>query len=131
MGKATPIDLQQIQRKLLAAFERHGSDGRAITLQSLAASVGAHGNAKEFRLALKDLIDRGLVRRAGEDPLPGSAIGFRLVAPVLRGHADKTDDQFGLNGTFSSSAEETKPPRRHRASIPLTRQGKRPAVARS
>ncbi|MDX3965557.1 MAG: hypothetical protein QHD01_03035 [Bradyrhizobium sp.] len=93
MKRAIPIDLQQIQRKLLAAFERHGSDGRAITLQSLAASVVAHTNAKELRLALKDLIDRGLVRRAGEDPIPGSPIAFRLAAPVMRAGVDKTEDQ--------------------------------------
>lgn len=78
MERAIPLDLQQIERRLLAAFERHGGDGRAITLQSLAASVGAHANAKEFKLALKDLIDRGLVRRAGEDPIPGSPIAFGL-----------------------------------------------------
>ena len=89
MERAIPIDLQQIERKLLAAFERYGSDGRAITLQSLATSVGTHGNAKEFRLALKDLVGRGLVRRAGEDPIPGSAIAFRLVAPVMRGGVGK------------------------------------------
>lgn len=117
MEKTIPIELQQIERKLLAAFERHGSDGRAITLQSLAASVGAHGNAKEFRLALKDLVDRGLVRRAGEDPIPGSAIAFRLVAPVTRERGSKTEDQSVLNGTPSSSAERTKSPRRHRASM--------------
>ncbi len=117
MEKAIPIDLQQIERKLLAAFERHGSDGRAITIESLAASIGAHRNAKELRLALKDLVDRGLVRRAGEDPIPGSAIAFRLVAPVLRGRAGKTEDQSALNRMPSSSAEETKPPRRHRASM--------------
>jgi hypothetical protein len=77
MERAIPLDLQQIERRLLAAFERHGGDGRAITLQSLAASVGAHANAKEFKLALKDLIDRGLVS-AGEDPIPGSPIAFGL-----------------------------------------------------
>jgi hypothetical protein len=118
MERAIPIDLQQIERKLLAAFERYGSDGRAITLQSLATSVGTHGNAKEFRLALKDLVGRGLVRRAGEDPIPGSAIAFRLVAPVMRGGVGKTEDQSNLSRARSVSVEQSKPPRRHRSSMP-------------
>ena len=118
MERAIPIDLQQIERKLLAAFERYGSDGRAITLQSLATSVGTHGNAKEFRLALKDLVGRGLVRRAGEDPIPGSAIAFRLFAPVMRGGVGKTEDQSNLSRARSVSVEQSKPPRRHRSSMP-------------
>ncbi len=118
MERAVPIDLEQIKRKLLAAFERHGSDGRAITLQSLVASIGTHATTKEFRLALKDLIDRGLVRRAGEDPIPGSAIAFRLVAPVMREREGKTEDQSVFNATPSGSAEKTQPRRRHRASMP-------------
>ncbi len=43
------------------------------------------GQRKGARARLKNLVDRGLVRRAGEDPIPGSAIAFRLARPVSSG----------------------------------------------
>lgn len=106
MKREIPENLQQVERKLLAAFERHGNDGRAMTIESLVASSGARSNAKELALALKNLVDRGLVRRAGEDPIPGSAIAFRLVTAASRERGDKAGDQPALSGSPATPAEQ-------------------------
>ncbi|UWU75382.1 hypothetical protein N2603_35905 [Bradyrhizobium huanghuaihaiense] len=72
-------DPQQLERRLLKLFERHGSNGRAVTLESLAANVGMQQQAKDLLLALGNLVTRGLVKRAGDNPIPGSPVAFRLV----------------------------------------------------
>ena len=72
-------DPQQLEHRLLKLFERHGSDGRAITLESLAANVGMQQQAKDLLLALGNLVARGLVKRVGDNPIPGSPVAFRLV----------------------------------------------------
>lgn len=72
-------DPQQLERRLLKLFERHGSDGRAITLESLAANVGMQQQAKDLLLALGNLVTRGLVKRAGDNPIPGYPVAFRLA----------------------------------------------------
>ncbi|QOG16350.1 MULTISPECIES: hypothetical protein [Bradyrhizobium] len=72
-------DPQQLERRLLKLLERHGGDGRAITLESLAANIGMQQQAKDLLLALANLVTRGLVKRAGDDPIPGSPVAFRLV----------------------------------------------------
>lgn len=109
MESGTSTNLQQIEPKLLAAFERHGSDGRAMTIESLAVTAGVARRSKELALALKRLVERGPVRRAGEDPLPGSAIAFRLVTPLSRDRIDKAKDQPAATGSPSSPAESTMP----------------------
>lgn len=78
MESGTSANLQQIERKLLAAFERHAADGRAMTIESLAATAGIAGRPKVLTLALKHLIERGLLRRAGEDPIPARQLHFAL-----------------------------------------------------
>ncbi|WP_439402681.1 hypothetical protein ACNJYA_09780 [Bradyrhizobium sp. DASA03068] len=70
---------QHLERRLLKIFERHGSDGRAIILESLAANVGVQQQAKDLLLALGNLVTRRLVKRAGDNPIPGSPVAFRLV----------------------------------------------------
>lgn len=62
MKNAMLNDPQQLERKLLTVFERHGSDGRAITFESLAANIGMQQQAKDLLLALGNLVRRGLVR---------------------------------------------------------------------
>ena len=116
MENGISAKLQQIERTLLAALERHGSDGRAITIESLAATAGVAGSTNELALALKHLVERGLVRRAGEDPIPGSAIAFRLVRPVSRDEIAKAEDQSGLPST---PAEQMSP----RPLVPARRAG--------
>jgi hypothetical protein len=106
METGIPTNVQQIERKLLAAFERHGGDGRAITIESLAASADTPGRTRELALALKNLVDRGLVRRAGEDPIPGSAIAFRLVRPLPREPVDKAENQPARSQPHSSATEQ-------------------------
>jgi hypothetical protein len=59
----------------------------------LAATAGIVGRAKELALALKHLVERQLLRRAGEDPIPGSAIAFRLVRPTSPERLAKAKDQ--------------------------------------
>lgn len=78
MKNAMLNDPQQLERKLLTVFERHGSNGRAITFESLAANVGMQQQAKDLLLALGNLVRQGLVERAGENPIPGSPVAFRL-----------------------------------------------------
>jgi hypothetical protein len=109
MGSETATNLEQIERRLLAAFERHGNDGRAITIESLAATAGVAGHAKELALALEHLVERGLVRRAGEDPIPGSAIAFRLVTRVPREPVDKAENRPAPLGLPSTPAEQMPP----------------------
>ncbi|MBR0707963.1 hypothetical protein [Bradyrhizobium liaoningense] len=85
-------DLLEIERKLLAVFERHGADGRAITIESLAVNTSMQSRSREFASALKDLAARGLIKRAGEDLVPGSPVAFRLVqrlSPDAPGDAAK------------------------------------------
>ncbi|WP_234683735.1 hypothetical protein [Bradyrhizobium monzae] len=109
MERGTSTNLQQIEGKLLAAFERHAADGRAMTIESLAATAGIAGRPKELALALKHLIERGLLKRAGEDPIPGSAIAFRLIRPALPERLDKAEDQPAPSRTPSSPAQTISP----------------------
>ncbi|QOZ26737.1 MULTISPECIES: hypothetical protein [Bradyrhizobium] len=115
----TSTNLQQIEHRLLAAFERHGRDGRAMTLESLAASTGMVGRANELALALKHLAARGLIRRAGEDPIPGTAIAFRLARPMSCGRIDKAEDQPAATGSPSSPAEPTRSREAAKSAPPL------------
>ncbi|MCK1537504.1 MULTISPECIES: hypothetical protein [unclassified Bradyrhizobium] len=82
MESGTSTNVQQIERNFLAAFE-----------PPLAATAGIVGRAKELALALKHLVERQLLRRAGEDPIPGSAIAFRLVRPTSPDRLAKAKDQ--------------------------------------
>jgi hypothetical protein len=107
MESRTATNLPEIERKLLAALERHGSDGRSMTIESLAVTAGVARHSKELALALKRLVERGLVRQAGEDPIPGSAIAFRLVTPLSRDRIDKAKDQPAATRAPSSPAEPT------------------------
>jgi|GEM_PF-5586916 hypothetical protein len=75
-------NLGEFERKLLAVFVRYGRDGRAITLQSLAAHTGMPVNAQELVKALRELTARGLIKRGGGDPIPGSPLAFRLSRPL-------------------------------------------------
>ncbi|UWU66293.1 hypothetical protein [Bradyrhizobium sp. NC92] len=79
MKNAISNDPQQLERRLFKLLERHGGDGRAITLESLAANIGMQQQAKDLLLALANLVTRGLVKRAGDDPIPGSPVAFRPV----------------------------------------------------
>jgi hypothetical protein len=124
MEIGTSTNILQIERKLLAAFERHGADGRAMTVESLAATAGIAGRAKELALALAHLVERGLIRRAGEDPIPGSAIAFRLVTRTSRERIAEADDQAAPRISPSSAAEPitsreaAKSSPKRRASVP-------------
>lgn len=70
---------REIERKLRAVLERHGSDGRAITVQTLAANAGMPKQPREFAMALQHLLAEGVIELAGQDPIPGSPIAFRLA----------------------------------------------------
>jgi hypothetical protein len=74
--------LGEIERKLIAIFVRHGREGRAITMESLAANAGMPGHSKELTTALRSLAARGLIIRAGADPIPGAPLAFRLSRPI-------------------------------------------------
>jgi hypothetical protein len=76
-------DLGEQERKLFATFVRYGRDGRAITIESLAATTGMPVNSQELTMALRNLAARGLIKRGGGDPLPGSSVAFRLSRPML------------------------------------------------
>jgi hypothetical protein len=82
----TPVfnDVRATERKLLAVFERHGPDGRAITIDSLAAHVGMPKHARELAVALRNLAARGFIEVAGQDPIPGAPLAFRLAKPSAR-----------------------------------------------
>jgi hypothetical protein len=75
-------DLGDTERKLIAIFVRHGREGRAITMQSLAANAGMPDHSKELTTALRSLAARGLIKRAGADPIPGAPVAFRLSRPI-------------------------------------------------
>lgn len=125
MERGTSTNLQQIEGKLLAAFERHAADGRAMTIESLAATAGVAGRPKELALALKHLIERGLLQRAGEDPIPGSAIAFRLVRPALPERLCKAEDQPAQWHAFESSRDDRFTRRgKTSAAIPIQRPGR-------
>jgi len=49
------MGLGESERKLLAVFLLHGRDGRAITVESLAATVGVPDHSKELTTALRNL----------------------------------------------------------------------------
>ncbi len=77
-------ELGETERRLLAIFVRYGRDGRALTTQSLAANAGLPADSKRLATALNNLAVRGLIKRGGGDPLPGSPIAFRLTRPMPR-----------------------------------------------
>jgi hypothetical protein len=87
-------DVRATERKLLAVFERHGPDGRAITIDSLAANVGVPKHARALAMALSNLAARGLITVAGQDPIPGSPLAFRLARPSAR--LENVDEIGGL-----------------------------------
>jgi hypothetical protein len=99
-------DLGESERKLLAVFVRYGRDGRAITLQSLAAHSGMPMNARELATALRNLSARGLIKRGGGDPLPGSPVAFRLSRPLpgRERSSDAIEDMFNAQRTASEAA---------------------------
>src|ERR1700747_1131802 len=74
--------LGETERKLIAIFVRHGREGRAITMQSLAANAGMPDHSKELTTALRSLAARGLIKRAGANPIPGAPVAFRLSRPI-------------------------------------------------
>lgn len=74
--------LGDTERKLIQVFVRHGREGRAITMESLAANAGMLGHSKELTTALRSLAARGLIIRAGADPIPGTPVAFRLSRPI-------------------------------------------------
>jgi hypothetical protein len=74
--------LGDTERKLIQVFVRHGREGRAITMESLAANVGMPGHSRELTTALRSLAARGLIIRAGADPIPGAPVAFRLSRPI-------------------------------------------------
>ena len=82
-------DLGDTERKLIAIFVRHGREGRAITMQSLAANAGMPDHSKELTTALRSLAARGLIKRAGADPIPGAPVAFRLSRPIPVHHDTK------------------------------------------
>jgi DNA-binding Lrp family transcriptional regulator len=85
-------ELQECERKILDVFVRHGRDGRAITMESLAASAGISVSSRELTTALKDLAVRGIIQRAGGDPIPGTPVAFRLSQDMLRRCTDAARD---------------------------------------
>lgn len=89
-------ELQENERKLLAVFVRHGGDGRAITMESLAVNGHISTDSSAFTTALKNLAARGLIKRAGGDPIPGAPIAFRLSRPIAQQHlAGPTKGKLG------------------------------------
>ncbi len=84
MDKPTNNGLSESERKLLGVFARYGAEGRAITIESLAATAAVDAQSQEFRAALTDLERRGFIRRAGRDPIPGAPLAFRLVRTLDR-----------------------------------------------
>ncbi|MCK1502933.1 MULTISPECIES: hypothetical protein [unclassified Bradyrhizobium] len=76
-----------------------------MTIESLGATGGIAGRPKELALALKHLVERGPLRPAGEDPIPGSAIAFRLVSPTSPERLAKAKDQPRPSGSRLSPAE--------------------------
>ena len=76
-------DVGAIEKRLLAVF-KHGLDGRAITIDSLAANVGMPKHARELAVALRNLAAGGAIQVAGQDPLPGASLAFRLAKPSSR-----------------------------------------------
>jgi hypothetical protein len=84
MDNLVLAELGETERGLLAIFVRYGRDGRALTTQSLAANAGLPADSKRLPTALNNLVVRGLIKRAGGDPLPGSPIAFRLSRPMER-----------------------------------------------
>ena len=53
MEDLPPTGLGETERKLIAIFVRHGREGRAITMESLAANAGMPGHSKELTTAIE------------------------------------------------------------------------------
>jgi hypothetical protein len=60
-------ELQECERKVIDVFARHGRDGRAITVESLAAGADISVSSPELTAALKGLAVRGIIQRAEGD----------------------------------------------------------------
>ena len=69
MEDLPPTGLGETERKLIAIFVRHGREGRAITMESLAANAGMPGHSKELTTAL---------RRSSPPPNNWSSSAMRL-----------------------------------------------------
>lgn len=65
--------------QLLKVFYLYGSDGRAISASALRASFGGH--VSRVAAALRHLLNRGIISRAGGDLL-SSERTYRLARPV-------------------------------------------------
>lgn len=101
--------LQGSERKVLAVFERYGADGRAITVETVAVNAGMKRNVRELAAALQNLTRRGVIRQAGQDPLPGSPVAFRLAVPLPgRERVVASNLPMRRSPPLSPDAEETR-----------------------
>ena len=87
MSTSANNGLSEAERKLLGVFARYGTEGRAITLESLAATAAMNAHSQDFKSALAGLERRAFIRRAGRDPIPGAPLAFRLARALDREEA--------------------------------------------
>jgi hypothetical protein len=106
--------LGKTERKLIAIFVRHGREGRAITMESLAANAGMPGHSRELTTALRSLAARGLIIRAGADPIPGAPVAFRLSRPISVRQDTKPKSRHELWVEIATAGRPVQNPRNDR-----------------
>ncbi|WP_424140534.1 hypothetical protein [Roseomonas chloroacetimidivorans] len=67
--------------RLLKLFHQFGPDGRAISASSLLRHAGFESNRARLAAALEHLLEAGMIRQAGADPLAREP-AFRLARPI-------------------------------------------------
>jgi len=114
--------LQESERRLLAVFARHGRDGRGITIESLAVNAGMSASHRELTSALQSLIAHGLIKPAGEDPIPGAPLAFRLARPITERHSEAQQVQSASRrAALQLTSEKQKQDGNNSASAPKSR----------
>jgi hypothetical protein len=81
-------DLTTDERGLLEVFQKHGSDGRAITLLSAIALSPLRSDRPRLAAALAGLKQKRMIDPCGIDALTGKPSGYRLASAVTSASAD-------------------------------------------
>jgi hypothetical protein len=100
MEKSVNSGLSELESRLLGVLVRYGPEGRAITVESLAATAGLDLQSPEFMPALENLVTRGFIKPAGADPIPGSPLAFRITRRITR--EDVIDPDLGRIGILNT-----------------------------
>jgi hypothetical protein len=113
-------ELQECDRKVIDVFARHDRDGRAITVESLAAGADISVSSPETH---GGPAGSGCARNyptSGRRPIPGTPVAFRLSQDMLRRCSDTARDGTRMGWRVCRPENSTSTPSGRTRQRPLT-----------